>query len=111
MVLSKLISRLNPKKRQAEQAEKAREELKANAEKALRMKQEAGPADQHPGSPDLPRGHASGSSPGRDRRHPRPRGRLHAPAEALEGGPLGRCFVKHCSCAREEKPCRFGGAF
>ncbi len=43
MVLSNLISRLSPKKRKAEQADKAREELKANAEKALRMKQEAGP--------------------------------------------------------------------
>jgi hypothetical protein len=43
MVLSNLISRLSPNKRKAEQAEKAREELKANAEKALRMKQEAGP--------------------------------------------------------------------
>ena len=45
MDLSKMISRLNPKKRKAEQAEKAekaREELKANAEKALRMKQESG---------------------------------------------------------------------
>ncbi len=38
MALSDLLSRLSPKKRRAE---KAREELKANAEKALRMKQEA----------------------------------------------------------------------
>ncbi|MGO4572218.1 hypothetical protein [Microvirga sp. 2TAF3] len=36
--LTKAISRLSPKKRRAE---KAREELKANAEKALRMKQES----------------------------------------------------------------------
>ena len=51
MDLSKMISRLNPKKRKAEQAEKAekaREELKANAEKALRMKQEAGPQTNIP---------------------------------------------------------------
>ena len=48
MVLSKLISRLSPKRRQAEQADKAREELKANAEKALRMKQEAGPQTHIP---------------------------------------------------------------
>lgn len=45
MALSDLISRLSPKKRKAE---KAREELKANAEKALRMKQEAGPAANIP---------------------------------------------------------------
>jgi hypothetical protein len=38
MSLSDLFARLNPRKRRAE---KAREELKANAEKALRMKQEA----------------------------------------------------------------------
>jgi hypothetical protein len=38
MALSDIFSRLNPKKRRAD---KAREELKANAEKALRMKQEA----------------------------------------------------------------------
>jgi hypothetical protein len=41
MVLSRLtqaLSRLSPRKRRAE---KAREELRANAEKALRMKQEA----------------------------------------------------------------------
>ncbi|HZH51077.1 MAG TPA: hypothetical protein VEZ16_04260 [Microvirga sp.] len=38
MALSDLISRFSPRKRRAE---KAREELKANAEKALRMKQEA----------------------------------------------------------------------
>ncbi|MBA1154883.1 hypothetical protein [Microvirga mediterraneensis] len=48
MALSDLISRLSPKKRKAEQAEKAREELKANAEKALRMKQEAGPQTNIP---------------------------------------------------------------
>jgi len=39
MGLSDLLTRLNPKKRKAEQA---RQELKANAEKALRMKQESG---------------------------------------------------------------------
>lgn len=38
MAFSDLLSRFSPKKRRAE---KAREELKANAEKALRMKQEA----------------------------------------------------------------------
>jgi hypothetical protein len=38
MAFSDILSRLNPKKRRAE---KAREELRANAEKALRMKQEA----------------------------------------------------------------------
>ncbi|MBF9196034.1 hypothetical protein [Microvirga terrestris] len=43
MALSDLFARLNPRKRKAEQAEKARQELVANAEKALRMKQEAGP--------------------------------------------------------------------
>jgi hypothetical protein len=43
MALSDLFARLIPSRRRAEQAEKAREELKANAEKALRMKQEAGP--------------------------------------------------------------------
>ena len=48
MPLSNLISRLSPKKRKAEKAEKAREELKANAEKALRMKQEAGPQTKIP---------------------------------------------------------------
>ena len=45
MVFSDLISRLSPKKRKAE---KAKEELKANAEKALRMKQEAGPTAHIP---------------------------------------------------------------
>lgn len=40
MVLSDFLSRFRPKKRKAE---KARQELMANAEKALRMKQEAGP--------------------------------------------------------------------
>jgi hypothetical protein len=39
MALSDLFARLSPKKRKAE---KAREELVANAEKALRMKQENG---------------------------------------------------------------------
>ncbi|MET0529849.1 MAG: hypothetical protein ABW003_16205 [Microvirga sp.] len=45
MALSDLVSRLSPKKRKAE---KARQELVANAEKALRMKQEAGPAAHIP---------------------------------------------------------------
>ncbi len=45
MAFSNLISRLSPKKRKAE---KAKEELKANAEKALRMKQEAGPTAHIP---------------------------------------------------------------
>jgi len=40
MALSDLFARFSPKRRRAE---KAREELMANAEKALRMKQEAGP--------------------------------------------------------------------
>ncbi|WP_230534141.1 hypothetical protein [Microvirga roseola] len=40
MALSDLFARLSPSKRRAEKAERAREELKANAEKALRMKQE-----------------------------------------------------------------------
>ncbi len=39
MALSDIFARLSPKKRKAE---KAREELVANAEKALRMKQENG---------------------------------------------------------------------
>ncbi|WP_414472966.1 hypothetical protein [Microvirga sp. M2] len=39
MGFSDLLARFNPKKRKAEQA---RQELMANAEKALRMKQEAG---------------------------------------------------------------------
>ena len=39
MVLANLLSRLNPNRRKAE---RARAELKANAEKALRMKQESG---------------------------------------------------------------------
>jgi len=38
MALSSILNWLNPK---ARRAEKAKEELKANAEKALRMKQEA----------------------------------------------------------------------
>jgi hypothetical protein len=40
MALSDLFARFSPSKRRAEKADKAREELKANAEKALRMKQE-----------------------------------------------------------------------
>ena len=39
MALSSILNWLNPK---ARRAEKAKDELKANAEKALRMKQEAG---------------------------------------------------------------------
>lgn len=42
MALSDLFARISPSRRRADKAEKAREELKANAEKALRMKQEAG---------------------------------------------------------------------
>ncbi|GEO12705.1 hypothetical protein [Microvirga aerophila] len=38
MALSDILARFSPRKRRAD---KAREELKANAEKALRMKQEA----------------------------------------------------------------------
>jgi hypothetical protein len=45
MAFSDFLSRFNPKKRKAEQA---RQELMANAEKALRMKQEAGPAAHIP---------------------------------------------------------------
>jgi hypothetical protein len=45
MTFSELLSRISPKKRKAE---KAREELMANAEKALRMKQEAGPSAHIP---------------------------------------------------------------
>lgn len=45
MAFSDLLSRLSPKKRKAE---KARQELVANAEKALRMKQEAGPMTHIP---------------------------------------------------------------
>jgi len=45
MAFSDLLSRLSPKKRKAE---KARQELVANAEKALRMKQEAGPQTHIP---------------------------------------------------------------
>ena len=45
MGFSDFLSRLSPKKRKAE---KARQELMANAEKALRMKQEAGPAANIP---------------------------------------------------------------
>jgi hypothetical protein len=40
MALSDFFARFSPSKRRAEKAEKAREELKANAGKALRMKQE-----------------------------------------------------------------------
>jgi hypothetical protein len=45
VAFSDLMSRLSPKKRKAD---KAREELKANAEKALRMKQEASPSTHIP---------------------------------------------------------------
>ncbi|SCY27513.1 hypothetical protein [Microvirga guangxiensis] len=45
MGFSDFLSRLSPKKRKAE---KARQELVANAEKALRMKQEAGPTANIP---------------------------------------------------------------
>ncbi|MEE1656883.1 hypothetical protein VB618_11805 [Microvirga sp. CF3062] len=45
MALSDIFSMFSPKKRKAE---KAREELMANAEKALRMKQEAGPQSNIP---------------------------------------------------------------
>jgi hypothetical protein len=45
MALSDLFARFSPSKRKAE---KARQELMANAEKALRMKQEAGPAANIP---------------------------------------------------------------
>ena len=45
MALSDIFSMFSPKKRKAE---KAREELMANAEKALRMKQEAGPQTHIP---------------------------------------------------------------
>lgn len=45
MPLKKLLDRLNPLKRRAD---KAREQLKANAEKALRMKQEADPGTHIP---------------------------------------------------------------
>ena len=45
MALSDIFSMFSPKKRKAE---KAREELMANAEKALRMKQEAGPQSTIP---------------------------------------------------------------
>lgn len=45
MAFFDFLSRLNPKQRKAE---KARDELRANAEKALRMKQEAGPAANIP---------------------------------------------------------------
>jgi hypothetical protein len=48
MALSDLIARISPSRRRAEKAEKARDELKANAEKALRMKQEAGPQTNIP---------------------------------------------------------------
>jgi hypothetical protein len=45
MILSDLFARFSPSKRKAE---KARQELVANAEKALRMKQEAGPTAHIP---------------------------------------------------------------
>jgi hypothetical protein len=45
MALFDFFARFSPKKRRAE---KAREELMANAEKALRMKQEAGPTANIP---------------------------------------------------------------
>lgn len=45
MALSDIFSMFSPKKRKAE---KAREELMSNAEKALRMKQEAGPQSTIP---------------------------------------------------------------
>jgi hypothetical protein len=45
MALSDIFSMFSPKKRKAE---KAREELMSNAEKALRMKQEAGPQTSIP---------------------------------------------------------------
>ena len=45
MALSDIFSMFSPKKRKAE---KAHEELVANAEKALRMKQEAGPQTSIP---------------------------------------------------------------
>ncbi len=45
MALSNFFSWLNPKQRRAD---RAREELKANAEKALRMKQENGTGTQIP---------------------------------------------------------------
>ncbi|HEV2566658.1 MAG TPA: hypothetical protein VGU19_16420 [Microvirga sp.] len=48
MALSDLFARISPSRRRADKAEKAREELKANAEKALRMKQEAGPQTNIP---------------------------------------------------------------
>jgi hypothetical protein len=48
MALSDLFALISPSRRRADKAEKAREELKANAEKALRMKQEAGPQTNIP---------------------------------------------------------------
>jgi hypothetical protein len=45
MALSDIFSMFSPKKRKAE---KAREELMSNAEKALRMKKEAGPQTNIP---------------------------------------------------------------
>ena len=48
MALSDFFALLSPSKRRAEKANKARDELKANAEKALRMKQEAGPSAHIP---------------------------------------------------------------
>jgi hypothetical protein len=58
MVLANILSRLNPNRRKAE---RARAELKANAEKALRMKQESGAGatipehrTPHEGMPNTP---------------------------------------------------------
>jgi hypothetical protein len=48
MGFSDLISRLHPGKRRAEKAKEAKEALKANAEKALRMKQESKAGAQIP---------------------------------------------------------------
>jgi hypothetical protein len=42
MPLSSVMKWLNPRARREEQAQKANQDLRANAEKALRMKQEAG---------------------------------------------------------------------
>jgi hypothetical protein len=52
----KIFGYLNPKARRAEQANA---ELRANAEKALRMKQEADTGSPHPAAPHRPRGHAA----------------------------------------------------
>ena len=42
MPLSSVMKWLNPRARREEQAQKANQDLRANAEKALRMKQDAG---------------------------------------------------------------------